>query len=180
MFRSSVPSCYVTWAALLLAGTLAGAEEPYQPTWESLQKHQTPEWFRDAKFGCWACWCPGVVVTDKVDFQAEWFGRQMYQENHAAFKYMRDRYGDQKQFGYKDLIPLLKGEKFDADEWAELFEQAGARFAGPLAIFHDNFPLWDSAVNRFNAKNMTTRKGERQCNELDGWVGSSRTWFRNT
>ena len=23
----------------------------YQPTWESLSNHQTPEWFRDAKFG---------------------------------------------------------------------------------------------------------------------------------
>ena len=23
----------------------------YQPTWASLETHQTPEWFRDAKFG---------------------------------------------------------------------------------------------------------------------------------
>ena len=29
-----------------------------QPTWESLKTHQTPEWFRDAKFGIWAHWGP--------------------------------------------------------------------------------------------------------------------------
>ena len=23
----------------------------YEPTWQSLETHQTPEWFRDAKFG---------------------------------------------------------------------------------------------------------------------------------
>ena len=28
----------------------------YEPTWESLETHQTPEWFRDAKFGIWAHW----------------------------------------------------------------------------------------------------------------------------
>ena len=33
----------------------------YQPTWESLETHQTPEWFRDAKFGIWAHWGPQCV-----------------------------------------------------------------------------------------------------------------------
>ena len=132
--------------------------EEFEPKWESLKKHQTPEWFRDAKFGCWACWCPGVVVTDKVDFKAEWFGRQMYTPKHAAFEYMRKHYGDQKEFGYKDLIPLLKGEKFNAGEWAELFQRAGAKFAGPLAIFHDNYPLWDSAVTRYDGKDVGPKR----------------------
>ncbi|UOR05387.1 alpha-L-fucosidase [Hymenobacter aerilatus] len=27
---------------------------PFQPTWDSLVQYQTPEWFRDAKFGLWA------------------------------------------------------------------------------------------------------------------------------
>ena len=25
----------------------------YEPTWQSLQTHETPEWFRNAKFGIW-------------------------------------------------------------------------------------------------------------------------------
>lgn len=38
-------------------------DEPMQtgkfaPTWKSLKQYQTPEWFRDAKFGIWAHWGP--------------------------------------------------------------------------------------------------------------------------
>jgi len=27
---------------------------PFKPSWESLSSYQTPDWFRDAKFGIWA------------------------------------------------------------------------------------------------------------------------------
>ncbi|MGC4034120.1 MAG: alpha-L-fucosidase [Tepidisphaeraceae bacterium] len=30
----------------------------FEPTWQSLANYQTPEWFRDAKFGIWAHWGP--------------------------------------------------------------------------------------------------------------------------
>jgi hypothetical protein len=30
------------------------AKGKFQPTWESLQQYQAPEWYRDAKFGIWA------------------------------------------------------------------------------------------------------------------------------
>ena len=33
----------------------------YEPTWQSLETHQTPEWFRNAKFGIWAHWGPQCV-----------------------------------------------------------------------------------------------------------------------
>jgi len=40
----------------------------YEPTWQSLETHQTPEWFRNAKFGIWAHWgatlAPITVATD--------------------------------------------------------------------------------------------------------------------
>ena len=45
----------------------------YQPTWESLEKHQTPEWFRDAKFGIWAHWGPQCV-----EGSGDWMARSMY------------------------------------------------------------------------------------------------------
>jgi alpha-L-fucosidase len=34
------------------------AEGPFKPDWNSLTNYQTPEWFRDAKFGIWAHWGP--------------------------------------------------------------------------------------------------------------------------
>ena len=38
------------------------APGPFEPTWESLQKYQTPDWFRDAKFGIWAHWGPQSAI----------------------------------------------------------------------------------------------------------------------
>ena len=66
----------------------------------------------------------------------------------------RQRFGDQTKVGYKDLIPQFKAEKFDAEAWAELFARSGAKFAGPVAVHHDNFAMWDSAVTPWNAAKM--------------------------
>jgi len=30
------------------------AAGPFKPDWNSLTNYQTPDWFRDAKFGIWA------------------------------------------------------------------------------------------------------------------------------
>jgi alpha-L-fucosidase len=40
------------------AGTFhkLAAQERYKATWESLSKYQTPDWFRDAKFGIFIHW----------------------------------------------------------------------------------------------------------------------------
>jgi hypothetical protein len=37
------------------------------------------------------------------------------------------------KFGYKDFIPLFTAAKFNADEWADLFAKAGARYVMPTA-----------------------------------------------
>ena len=84
----------------------------------------------------------------------EWYGQQLYLRRHAAFNYHKQKYGDQNTFGYKDMIPLFKAEKFNADEWADLFAKAGAKFAGPVAVHHDNFAMWDSKVTRWNSVGM--------------------------
>ena len=47
----------------------------YEPTWESLETHQTPEWFRNAKFGIWAHWGPQCV-----EGSGDWMARSMYME----------------------------------------------------------------------------------------------------
>ena len=47
------------------------ATGPFQPTWESLQRYQVPEWFRDAKFGIWAHWGPQCQPE-----RGDWYARQ--------------------------------------------------------------------------------------------------------
>jgi len=136
-----------------------GAETFYEPTWESLSQHRTPEWFRDAKFGIYTHWGPITVASESEEAQGgvQWYGMNMYREDDPAFEYHRKRFGNQNSFGYKDVIPLFEAERFDAEAWATLFEKAGAQFAGPVAIHHDNFAMWDSDVTRWNSANMGPR-----------------------
>ena len=128
------------------------AAGPSKPNWESLKSHHDPEWFRDAKFGIYTHWGPISVVTEKAPTFMEWYGHQCYLTNDPAFAYHRQKFGDQKTVGYKDVIPHFKAEKFNADEWAALFARAGAKFAGPVAIHHDNYANWDSALTRWNSQ----------------------------
>ena len=55
------------------------AQGKYEPTWQSLQQHRTPEWFRDAKFGIWAHWGPQCV-----EGSGDWMARGLYQEGTDA------------------------------------------------------------------------------------------------
>ncbi|MFR9650827.1 MAG: alpha-L-fucosidase [Rikenellaceae bacterium] len=139
---------------ILLAFSIEFAEakksEPYQADWESLKQYEVPEWYRDCKFGIYFHWGPYSVPA----FKTEWYSLWMYRENHVISKYHEMVYGGTKKFGYKDFIPMFKGEKFNADEWAKLFKDAGAQFAGPCAEHADGFAMWDSKVAEWNAKNM--------------------------
>ena len=114
--------------------------------WESLKTHKDPEWFRDAKFGIYTHWGPVTVGSEDCP------GRRPVVrparctiQGARVFAYHQERFGDQKKVGYKDIIPKFKAEKFDAEAWAELFARSGAKFAGPVAVHHDNFAMWDSA-----------------------------------
>ena len=49
---------------------------------------------------------------------------------------------------------MFKAEHFNADEWAELFKNSGAKFVGPVAEHSDGFSMWDSKLNPWNAKNL--------------------------
>ncbi|WP_255421174.1 MULTISPECIES: alpha-L-fucosidase [Micromonospora] len=43
------------------------------------------------------------------------------------------------------------GGKWDPNEWAQLFADAGAKFAGPVAEHHDGFSMWNSSANEWNS-----------------------------
>jgi len=121
----------------------------FEASWESLQQYECPEWFRDAKLGIFLHWGPSSVAA--ID---DWYGRHMYVQGHPAYEYHVKTYGHPSEFGFKDLIPLWKAEKFDPDHLVKLFKKAGAGYIVPVATFHDNFDLWDSKYQRWNSVNM--------------------------
>ena len=134
--------------------------ETFEPTWRSLREHVTPQWLKDAKFGIYTHW--GVYSVPACGKNGSWYPYNMYRpetgRDRGQYEHHVKTYGPPSTFGYKDFIPLFRGEKFDPDEWAELFKQAGARFAGPVAEHHDGFTMWDSALTQWNAARMGPKR----------------------
>ena len=120
---------------------------PFKDSWESLTRCQVPEWYRQAKFGIFIHW--GVYSVPA--FGNEWYPRNMYIQGTPEYAHHLERYGAQKDFGYKDFIPLFRAEKYDAEAWAALFEEAGARYVIPVAEHHDGFQMYASDLSEWNA-----------------------------
>jgi alpha-L-fucosidase len=162
----------------------ATTEGPFKPTDESLKQYKCPEWFRDAKFGIWAHWGPQAVPR-----QGDWYARRMYKENDPAYKYHLEHYGHPSVFGFKDIIPLWKAEKWDPDKLMALYKKAGARYFVSMGTHHDDFFLWNSKIHKWNAVNMGPMKDVvgiwQQAAKKMGLkfgvsehLGASFTWFQ--
>jgi len=169
----------------------------YKPTEESLKTYVYPEWFRDAKFGIWSHWGPQAVPR-----QGDWYARGMYESDtydcerqrynkaNRYYTYHVEHYGHPSEFGYKDIIPLWKAERWKPKELMNLYKRVGARYFVSMAVHHDNFFLWDSKLHpKWNSVQVGPKKdvvGLWQAaakNEglyfgVSEHLGASYTWFR--
>ncbi|MFF3402906.1 alpha-L-fucosidase [Streptomyces sp. NPDC002659] len=155
-------------AATVAGGPLGGrshaAPLQYTPSWDSVDRHPAaPDWFRDAKFGIYFHWGAFSVPA----YGSEWYPRNMYIHDSGANRHHIATYGrpavwpyhnfidgaDDVEGNHKQFAPQLAsaGGSFDPYEWAELFVDAGARFAGPVAEHHDGYSMWDSDANEWNS-----------------------------
>ncbi len=130
------------------------ANGKYKDTWESLQQYRVPQWYEKAKFGIFIHW--GVYSVPA--FGSEWYSRSMYIQGTREYEHHIKTYGNHKDFGYKDFIPMFRAEKFNAAEWTELFKQAGAQYVMPVAEHHDGFQMYDSELSEWNAKKMGPKR----------------------
>ncbi|MBK9390109.1 MAG: alpha-L-fucosidase [Bacteroidetes bacterium] len=164
---------------------------------ESFRQYEYPEWFRDAKFGIWAHWGPQAVPR-----QGDWYARKMYEsdirnrktgeftgESSREYLYHLEHYGHPSKFGYKDIIPLWKAERWDPDKLMALYKRVGAKYFVSMATHHDNFFLWDSKIHRWNSVKMGPMKDvvglwqKAAKNEglrfgISEHLGASYTWFQ--
>ena len=109
-----------------------------------------PEWFRDAKFGIWAHWGPQCV-----EGSGDWMAREMYMEGTAKYNYHRQHYGHPSEVGFKDILPLFKAENWNPEELVKFYkEECGAQYFFALGNHHDNFDLWDSKYQEWNAQDI--------------------------
>ncbi|HEY1803561.1 MAG TPA: alpha-L-fucosidase [Terracidiphilus sp.] len=136
----------------------------YQPTWDSLLEYDTPEWYRDAKFGIWAHWSPQCVPED-----GDWYARNMYLQGQRQNAYQLDHYGPPSVFGYKDLCAQWTLLNWDPDELITRYKKAGAQFFIALANHHDGFDTWNSAHQPWNAANLGPHR-----DIVGGWAKAAR------
>jgi len=121
----------------------------YSAGFESLAAHDAaPEWFRDAKFGIYFHW--GIYSLPA--YGNEWYPRWMYSKEKRSHFYDHhvQNYGEPSEFPYTKFVPKFQAKNFDADKWAQLFKNAGARYAGPVAEHHDGYSMWDSDLTPWN------------------------------
>ncbi len=143
---------------LFMAASFLVTGQKYTADWQSLRRVQTPEWLQKGKFGIYTHWGPYAVHA--FGSNTTWYSFALYlEEDGEAREHFEKTFGKlTPDYGYKDLIPLFTADKFDADEWADLFQKAGARYAGPVAEHHDGFAMWDTKYSDWNAANMGPKR----------------------
>lgn len=134
--------------------TQVANQGPFAPNWSSLGRFSMPEWFVKAKFGIFVHW--GLYSIPA--YNNEWYSRNMYLKGHPEFDHHVATYGPQKEFGYKDFIPMFTATAFDAQEWMKVFKKAGAQYVFPVAEHHDGFQMYQSSVSTWNAAERGPKK----------------------
>ncbi len=160
--------------------------DKFSPSEESFTHYQYPEWFRDAKLGFWSHWGPQAVPR-----RGDWYARKMYQEGDPDYRYHVTHYGHPSEFGYKDIIPIWKAQRWDPDALMALYKKAGAKYFVSMGTHHDNFFLWDSKIHPWNAVNYGPHKDVvglwQKAAKKEGLyfgvsehLGASFTWFQTS
>lgn len=115
--------------------------------WKNIEKRAYPQWFTDAKLGIFIHW--GVYSVPSYggkESYGEWYLRGLQVGDSLRTNFMKKNYGS--QFTYNDFAPLFKAELFNADEWANLFRNAGAKYIVMVSKHHDGYCLWPSKYSR--------------------------------
>ena len=192
---------------ILLAGFIFSASAqtktneagPFKPTLDSFKQYKYPEWFRDAKFGIWAHWGPQAVPR-----QGDWYAKKMYMNeswdwNTKAlsgkpdedYTYHVAHYGHPSKFGFKDIIPLWKAERWNPEMLMSLYKKVGAKYFVSMGTHHDNFFLWNSKIHKWNSVKMGPKKDVvglwQKAAKKEGLrfgvsehLGASYTWFQTS
>lgn len=137
-------------------------QQEYQPTAESLQSHEVPQWYEDAKLGIFIHWglysVPGwapltgelgsmdMDVWFKNNPYAEWYLNSMRIDGSPTQKYHNEHYGS--DFNYYEFSSDYNKalQKWNPENMAKLFKDVNARYVVLTSKHHDGFLLWPSNI----------------------------------
>lgn len=116
---------------LLLASQTGARSGEYEPTWDSIDKHQTPEWLKDAKLGLFIY--PAHMTEEEWRRWVEKNGKLPGVSHHVGL----DKFTHQNAT-WKDV-------KWDPDRLVDLALKMGARYV-----------VWGSEANSFFLKHPSS------------------------
>jgi alpha-L-fucosidase len=136
----------------------------FKPIRRSLKSHKVPEWYHDAKLGIFIHWglysVPAfaeltksfgeIMETEPLGHQfkhnpySEWYLNSLRNEDTKTFEYHQQEYGP--EFKYEDFSSIFNEEikKWNPEEMADIFRQAGAKYVVLVTKHHDGFTMWKS------------------------------------
>ena len=134
-FRLTFAICLVGCSTLAYAqAPTPTTEEDYIPSPENLAAREE---FRNDQFGVFIHW--GIY---SVLGRGEW----VMQEEKM------------KIADYEPVAAQFNPEKFDADQWVQLFKRAGAKYVTITSKHHDGFCMWDSKQTDWDIVDRTPYK----------------------
>ena len=115
--------------------------------------------------------------------------RKPVEKADADYIYNLKNYGHPSVFGYKDIIPLWKAERWNPDALMKLYKKVGAKYFVSMGTHHDNFFMWNSKIHRWNSVQMGPKKDVvalwQQAAKKEGLrfgvsehLAASYTWFQ--
>ena len=144
-----LPLFLLTVAVVLSVQPVAPAA-PYEANWESLDTRPIPPWFENAKFGIFIHWGPySVPAWSPRGTYSEWYQYWMQKKTISGngdfkgpevYDFHVKTYGE--DFPYYRFGEQFTADLYEPDDWAKLFEDAGAKYIVITSKHHDGFCLW--------------------------------------
>ncbi len=164
-------------AFLLLFSSIAVAQKVYLPTTTSLVTRPVPEWYGKAKLGVfihWGlysvpAWATPTTTPDKVkdwphfykhNPYAEWYLNTLRIAGSPTQLHHKEVYG--ATYDYYSFADSLSHQTKDwqADTWAELFQDIGARYVVFTTKHSDGYVMYPSRITHpfFDSRSITSKR----------------------
>ncbi|GAB5452388.1 MAG: hypothetical protein Hals2KO_27160 [Halioglobus sp.] len=166
MLLVSIRPHLIPTALVLACVLLTGCSEPLND--EQLQRsRQMPEGCEDAKLGIFIHWGPASVPAfaagpplaagelEEVLLHGgarkelpyvEWYLYALEREGSDTALYHQRNYGDAPYDVFGQQFEQRVAQSWDADAWAQFFDNSGARYVVLVTKHHDGYTLWPSDV----------------------------------
>ncbi|KAK7462834.1 hypothetical protein VKT23_007411 [Stygiomarasmius scandens] len=114
---------------------------------ESLQTHESPEWFDGAKFGLFVHWgiysVPAWTISGTQ--YAEWYWYWQHNPaNASSAVWLHHKEVYEEDFLYDDFFPDFTASVFNANEFVQFVADIGAKYYVITTKHHDGFALFDT------------------------------------